>query len=191
MKKIFGFLKAVVLLIFLFVLGFLGFNLIMRFMVDHKHEEKTPAVIGMSFETARQVCQNNNLYLEEVSRISNDEYQKGRIISQEPHPGIMTKRFRTVKVVVSDGPEMVTIPFLANLSVHQARLNLENAGLMLGEKQYRYSEVVDKDRVISSNPLAEQDVPRGSSVDVIVSLGKIQAGGQRSSKYKELLEEMP
>lgn len=189
MKKIFGFLKAAFLLIFLFVLGFLLFNLTMRFLVDHKHEEKTPSVIGMSFETARQVCNNNNLYLEEVSRISNEEFAKGRVISQEPHPGIMTKRFRTVKVVVSDGPEMVTIPFLANLSVNQARLNLENAGLKLGEKQYRYSEVVAKDRLVSSNPLAEQEVPRGSTVDVIISLGKIQASDDRSNRYKDLLDE--
>lgn len=191
MKKIWGFIKAVILLMFLFVLGFVVFNLAMRMLVDHQHEEKTPAVIGMSFETARQICRNNNLYIEEVSRINNDEYAKGQIISQEPHPGIMTKRFRTVKVVVSDGPEMVTIPFLANLSIHQARLNLENAGLNIGEKQFRYSDLVEKNKVISSNPLAEQDVPRGSKVDVIVSLGKIQTSNQQSNRYKELLEDTP
>ncbi|MCF7919297.1 MAG: PASTA domain-containing protein [Candidatus Cloacimonetes bacterium] len=188
MKKLFGFIKAVLLIIILFFLGFLLFNFAMRLLVDHKHEEKTPDVTGMSFEVARQVCRNNNLYLEEIERVNNDEYAQGKIISQEPHPGILTKRFRTVKVVVSAGPELVKIPFLANLTVNQARLNLENAGLIMGEKQYRYSDVVEKDKLISSSPLAEEELPRGSKVDLIISLGKMQSNDNRYDKYKDLLE---
>ncbi|MCF7912749.1 MAG: PASTA domain-containing protein [Candidatus Cloacimonetes bacterium] len=189
MKKIAGFFKAVLLLILLFLIGFLSFNLFMKILVDHKHEEKTPSVVGMSFETARQVCRNNNLYLEEVKRLNNDDLPQGQIISQNPNPGIMTKRFRTVKVVVSDGPEMVVIPFLANLTVIQAKMKLQNAGLMLGEKNYRYSDEVQKDLVMLSNPLAGQPTPRGSKIDVIVSLGKIQGSDNKYDKYKDLLDE--
>ena len=189
MKKIFGFIRAALLLIVLFFLGFIVFNFAMRLLVDHRHEEKTPNVTGMSFETARQVCRNNNLYLEQIERVNSEEFAQGKIISQKPYPGILTKRFRTVKVVVSDGPELVNVPFLANLTVKQARLKLENAGLELGEKQFRYSDVVDKDRAINSTPLAEQEVPRGSKVDLIVSLGKMQGSDNRYDKYKDLLEE--
>jgi len=190
MKRIAGFFKAVLILILLFLIGFLSFNLVMKILVDHKHEEKTPNVTGMSFETGRQVCRNNNLYLEEVKRINSDEIPQGQIISQDPHPDIMTKRFRTVKVVVSDGPEMVSIPFLANLTVTQAKLKLQNAGLKLGEKNYRYSDEVEKDLVILSNPLAEQRIPRGSQIDVIISLGKIQGSDSKYDKYKDLLNDM-
>jgi eukaryotic-like serine/threonine-protein kinase len=189
MKKIAGFFKAVLLLILLFLIGFLSFNLIMKILVDHRHEEETPSVVGMSFETARQVCRNNSLYLEEIKRLNNDDLPQGQIISQNPNPGIMTKRFRTVKVVVSDGPEMVAIPFLANLTVTQAKMKLQNAGLKLGKKNYRYSEEVHKDLVILSNPLAEQRIPRGSQIDVIVSLGKIQGNDKKYDKYKDLLDE--
>ena len=190
MKKVLGFLKAVLVLIILFIIGFLSFNLFMKIMVDHKQEEKTPNVVGMSFETARQVCKKNNLYLEEIKRINNDDFPQGQIISQEPNPGIMTKRFRTVKVVVSDGPEMVSIPYLANLSVTQAKLTLENAGLKLGEKNYRYSDEVQKDLVVKSSPLAEERIPRGSSVDVIISLGQIQGSNNKYDKYKDLLDDL-
>lgn len=189
MKKIAGFIKAVLLLVVLFLIGFLSFNLFMKFLVDHKHEEKTPNVVGMSFETARQVCRKNNLYLKEIDRVNNDDYLQGRIISQSPHPEIMTKRFRTVEVVVSDGPEMVSIPYLADLTLMQAKLKLENAGLILGEKHYRYSEEVGKDKVVLSNPLAEDRIPRGSAVDVIVSLGKIAGSNSKYDKYKDLLDE--
>jgi len=189
MKKIFGFIKAALLLVVLFFLGFIVFNFAMRLLVNHRHEEKTPNVTGMSFEVARQVCGNNNLYLEQIESVNNEDIAQGKIISQEPHPGIMTKRFRTVKVVVSDGPELVNVPFLANLTVKQAKLKLENAGLAMGDKQYRYSDVVDKDRLINSTPLAEQEVPRGSKVDIIVSLGKMQGSDNRYDKYKDLLED--
>ena len=190
MKKIAGFLKAVVVLIVLFLLGFLSFNIIMKVLVDHRHEEETPDVVGMSYETARQVCSSSNLYLEEVSRLNNDDYPQGQIISQDPHPGILTKRFRTVEVVVSDGPEMVSVPYLANLSVTQAKLRLENAGLKMGEKYYRYSDEVEKDLVILSSPLAEERIPRGNKIDVIVSLGKIQGTENKYDKFKDMLDEL-
>jgi eukaryotic-like serine/threonine-protein kinase len=190
MKKVFGFIKAVFLLILLFLAGFIAFNLVMKIMVDHRQEEKTPDIVGMSFETARQVCRNNNLYLEEIKRINNDDLPQDRIISQEPHPGIMTKRFRTVKVVVSEGPEMVSIPYLANLSVMQAKLKLENAGLIIGERHYRYSDEVEKNLVTLSSPLADERIPKGNPVHVIVSLGKIQGGDNRYEKYKDLLDEL-
>jgi len=190
MKKIAGFFKAVLILILLFLIGFLSFNLVMKIFVDHRQEEKTPSVTGMSFETARQVCRNNNLYLEEVKRIISDDFPQGQIISQDPHPDIMTKRFRTVKVVVSDGPEMVAIPFLANLTVTQAKVKLQNAGLKLGKKNPRYSDEVDKDLVILSNPLAEQRIPRGSQIDIIISLGKFQGSDSKYDKYKDDLNDL-
>jgi serine/threonine-protein kinase len=190
MKKIFGFIKAVIILIVLFLVGFLAFNIFMKFAVDHRNEEKTPNVVGMSFETARQVCRNNNLYLEEISRINNNDFPLGQIISQDPHPGIMTKRYRTVEVVVSEGPEMVSIPYLAGLSALQAKLRLENAGLTLGKTHYRYSGDVEKDKVMLSNPLADERVPRGSSVDIIISLGKIEGSDSKYEKYKDLLDEL-
>ncbi len=190
MKKIAGFLKAVLILIVLFLVGFLSFNIIMKVLVDHRHEEETPNVVGMSYETARQVCSSSNLYLKEINRLSNDDYPQGQIISQDPHPGIMTKRFRTVEVVVSDGPEMVSIPYLANLPVNQAKLRLENAGLQIGEKYYRYSDEVEKDILILSSPLAEERIPKGSKVDVIISLGKIQGTDNKYDKFKDMLDEL-
>lgn len=189
MKIVFGFIKAVLLLAIFFVIGFVAFNVTMLLWVGHSNEEKTPEVIGMSFETARQVCKKNNLYLEQIDSVINDEFPKGRIVSQEPNPGIMTKRFRTVKVVVSQGPEMTEVPYLDNLSISQAKLKLENAGLILGEINPRYSDEVKKDKVIISNPLAGSKIPRNGTVDIEISLGKMQDVEAKKRKYEELLKE--
>jgi serine/threonine-protein kinase len=189
MNKIVGFFKAAGILIVIFIAGFIILNFMMLILVDHKREEMTPDVVGMGFEEAHQLCRDNNLYLEEVDKVGSNEYALGEIVSQEPHPGIMTKRFRTVKVVVSEGAEHIRIPFLANMTERQAKSKLGNAGLELGEKQYRYSDEVEKDLIISSSPMAEVDVSRGTKVDLIISLGKMQDTDNRYDKYKDLLEE--
>jgi beta-lactam-binding protein with PASTA domain len=41
-----------------------------------------------------------------------------------------------------------------------------------------------------SNPLADERVPRGSSVDIIISLGKIEGSDSKYEKYKDLLDEL-
>ncbi|MBT4333356.1 MAG: PASTA domain-containing protein, partial [Candidatus Cloacimonetes bacterium] len=113
--------------------------------------------------------------------------EKGKIISQKPNPGIMTKKYRTISVVLSNGPEMVRIPYLDNLSIVQAKLKLENAGLFIGEKVFRYSDEVAKGKVIYSQPLADELIPKKSEVEVIVSLGKYTTSSGDDNKWKDLL----
>ncbi|HCX73013.1 MAG TPA: hypothetical protein DHM37_04775 [Candidatus Cloacimonas sp.] len=93
-------------------------------------------------------------------------------------------------MVVSEGPEMVRIPFLENLTLSAAKLKLENVGLKLGEKKYRYSDEVEADKIIYSQPFADELIPRNSSVDVVVSLGKLPQVSDKREEYKSLLDQL-
>jgi len=93
-----------------------------------------------------------------------------------------------VEVVVSNGPEMVRIPFLYNLSAREAKLKLENAGLQIGEKIYRYSDEVDKNKVVYSQPVADELIAKRSPVDVIISLGSYTPSSSEN-KWKNLLDD--
>ncbi len=188
MKKIGSFLLACLLLILIFVAGFFLVNLIMKLVVGHGNEVKVPNLINLDYNVAQKICNENNLYLHEAEVVNNDEIEKGRIISQNPHPNIMTKRFRTVDVAVSNGPEMVRIPFLYNLSVVEAKLKLENAGLSLGNKIYRYSDDVQEGKVVYSQPVADELIAKRSPVDVIISLGKYSSSSSSGNKWKNLLQ---
>jgi len=82
---------------------------------------------------------------------------------------------------------MVRIPFLYNLNVIEAKLKLENAGLKLGEKIYRYSDDVEQGKVVYSQPVADELIAKRSGVDVIISLGKYSSNSSTNNKWRDLL----
>jgi len=187
--KIKAFLIAVLILIGLFAIGFFTINFVMKLSVGHRNEVLVPDLTRMNFDMAVKKCNDMKLYVETKETVNNDDVEKGHIISQDPHPGIDTKRYRTIDVVVSDGPEMVRVPFLENLSVSEAKLRLQNVGLALGKVNYRYHDIVEKDRLIYSQPNADALLARKSKVEVFVSLGKLANSGSSSDKWKNLLED--
>ncbi|MFC1898132.1 PASTA domain-containing protein [Candidatus Cloacimonadota bacterium] len=189
MQKVKSFLVAFFCLILIFVIGFILMNVVMKLIVGHGNEVLVPNLVNTDYNVAIKICEDHKLYLQQIEVINNDEYEKGRVISQNPHPNIKTKKFRTIEVVVSNGPEMVRIPFLYNLKALEAKLKLENAGLKLGKKIYRYSDDVEEGKVVYSQPVADELIAKRSPVDVIVSLGKYSSNSSSNSKWKNLLND--
>ncbi len=188
MRKIKAIIIASVIALLVFFLAFWGVNFTMRLMVGHGNEVEVPDLIDTNYEVARNKSQNMDLYIQQMEIVHSDEFAKGRIISQDPAPGIMTKKFRTIRVVVSNGPEMVRTPNLANRTISEARLVLENTGLKLGEVSHRYHDEVSEDRIIFSNPMADEMIPRRSSVDVVVSMGQYTTPSDRTDRWRNLLD---
>ena len=190
MKKIKGFLLSLLLITFAGLIGLIGINFGMKLYVGHRNEVKVPNLKGKNIDVAIMKCKSMDLYLQEMEYIHNDEVEKDKIISQEPHPDIMTKKFRTIKVTVSKGPEQVHIPYLDNLDLTEAKVKLENAGLQLGKKIFRYSNAVKKGKVMYSQPMADELIARKSTVDVIISLGKLPSTKTNMDKYKNMLDDL-
>jgi len=186
MTKMKSILIALGVLAGLFIIAFFGTDLIMKIIVGHGNEVQVPLLIGEDYEVARKTCTEMKLYMEQSELVHDENIDKGKIISQKPNSGIMTKKYRTVSVVLSNGPEMVRIPYLDNLSIVEAKLKLENAGLYLGEKVFRYSDEVIKENVIYSQPMADELIPKKSSVTIIVSLGKYTTSSGDDNKWKNL-----
>jgi len=180
-------LFTILILIGLFFIGFAGINILMKLAVGHGNDVEVPDLTGMNFNVAVKKCDMLKLYLEQEDNVHNDDFDKGQIISQKPHPKILTKKYRTIKVIVSEGPEMVRIPYLYNLTEIEARLMLESAGLLLGEKKYRYSDLVEKDKIIYSDPMADDLIAKKSKIAVAISLGKLE-NSSSSDKWRNLLE---
>ena len=189
MQKYKAILMAVGIMFVVFIVAFFGTDIVMKIIVGHRNEVIVPDLRDMDFVVARKKCKEHKLYLEQKELVHNDEIEKGKIISQNPNPDIMTKKHRTISVVVSNGPEMVRIPYLDNLRVVEAKLKLENAGLTIGEKIYRYSEEVVKGKVLYSQPMADELIPKRSAVNVVVSLGKYSTSSSSNDKWKNLLDD--
>ena len=109
---------------------------------------------------------------------SDEEYNAtvdaGNVISSEPSAGASVKPESRVNITVSLGPANVVLPdSLAGLTESSARDELEELGLRGGEITEETSAEVPEGRVITTNPQAGQTVPVGSSVDLVLSNGKV------------------
>lgn len=186
--KIKALLTAAGILLILFIAGFFGMNILMSIIVGTGNEVVVPDIVGMHFDVARKTCRDLNLYVQQIEIRHDDEIPQYRIISQSPEPYKTTKINRTVEVVVSQGPELVRIPYLDNITELEAKIRLENIGLRLGDVIYRYSNEVPKDRIIYSQPLADDYISRGSQVNIVVSLGELPDASQRRDRYRSILD---
>ncbi|MBT3168651.1 MAG: PASTA domain-containing protein [Candidatus Cloacimonetes bacterium] len=162
---------SLVAMLIIFIVAFFATNLVMKIVVGHKNVVEVPNLENVQFDVARKQCRKMKLFVRLEQKVYSDSIPRGYIVSQKPKSGLKTKKNRTIEVAASLGPEMVRIPFLENLTVLQAKLKLQNAGLRLGKETYRYSEDVKKDRIIYSKPMADKLISKKGRVEIIVSMG--------------------
>lgn len=89
-----------------------------------------------------------------------DDVAKGNVISQTPKDGTEFKN-ATITLVVSKGPDVVTVPNVVGMLKVQARAALEKAGLEVRSLNFPGA---GNYRVVRQTPGAGQKVKRGSSV---------------------------
>lgn len=109
-------------------------------------------------------------------QIASEEYSPGKahgtVLSQYPVAGTKVKPGRDIKFVVSLGQKQVVIPNMAGQSVRQAMLELESAGLKLGEIAWAVSDTIPEKVVVFSYPYAGSEIPLGSYVNLMVNHGR-------------------
>jgi serine/threonine-protein kinase len=91
-----------------------------------------------------------------------------RILRQDPAGGVTTRRQRSVRVWLSSGPRVVTIPQLAGETERTAQLRLQADGLaVVGLDEIRSNEY-PADAVVAQTPPAQS---RGTEVTLLVNRG--------------------
>ena len=132
-KKFYINLLAAILLIF--VLLWLTFRLIDKF-TRHNQTFLMPHIVGMSADEAMEKYDDDLHFI-----ITDSVYQKnvepGSIVQQDPLPDSKIKKGRNVYcIIVAKTPEKTIMPNLNNLSLRQAVVSLETAGLKVKEIVY-------------------------------------------------------
>jgi serine/threonine-protein kinase len=100
-----------------------------------------------------------------------DKVKKGFAIRTFPKEGASVTKGTRVRLLVSQGPEQVSVPDVTGLSRDSAESRLRAAHLT-AEVDEQDSEDVPEGDVISQSPTAGSDVPRNSTVTITVSTGK-------------------
>ena len=95
---------------------------------------------------------------------------RGIVITQVPRAGARLRRDSTVRLVVSRGPNRVTIPSVVGEPEAQARRALRRVGLRSKVERVN-DEVVPKGDVVRQDPGKDVVVSGGERVQLVVSLG--------------------
>ena len=127
-----------------------------------------PDIIGLTLSQAKVLLADKGLTPGETTyKISNEK--KDVILSTTPDAGsTVPKNFR-IDMVVSKGPQLVTVPRLINKDVETARILLQRRGLRLGSINYTTSAEYNFDVIITQHPLSGSRVKKGTSVSVTVN----------------------
>lgn len=106
------------------------------------------------------------------SRQSSKDVEKDYIISQYPEAGEEVRSNTVVKVVVSNGPNLVEVPDVVGLFEREATSKLTNEGFVVEQIIYEFNDEYQANKVYNQNPAAGIEVKEGTAITLYVSKGK-------------------
>jgi len=127
-----------------------------------------PNVVNQNVNTATNTIQGAGLS-EQTNNVANNA-ASGTVLSESPAAGTKVAQGSTVVLTVSSGPATVAVPDVTGISQDQAANELGQAGFTVSVVSEPSSQ--PQDQVISTNPAAGTQEPKGSTVVLYVSSGQ-------------------
>lgn len=146
-------------------------KILMPWYVRSDASQHVPNVVGIKAEDAYKDLERAGLSPHISDERFDQRYPKGTVILQNPPPESVVKPGRRVYLVVSSGEQLVEVPSIRGRSVRDARFTLERTGLSMGNISYELSDVYPENTVVAQGVPSGTEVPRGSSIHVVVSQG--------------------
>jgi beta-lactam-binding protein with PASTA domain len=127
-----------------------------------------PNLYGKSLLESNKLLTNKDLYL----KIEGEDYDStvpaGVVIRQDVPAGKKVKERRAIKVVISKGPRVKSVPEIVNKTLADAESLLLQKGLKVREIMV-HSDTVEKDKIVAQKPGPDEQA--SDTVTVLVSLG--------------------
>lgn len=130
-----------------------------------------PNLAGMARAKAQEAISAQKLTVGTVSREYSDTVSKGVVISSDPTAGTKLKRGASVDLVVSKGPQPISLPDVVGMREKEAEKTLTDLGLKVEKGEDVFSSTVPKKRVAVQQPAQGQSVFPGDTVTLQISKG--------------------
>lgn len=144
---------------------------IMPLVTRQGMQVKVPDVSGRTPAEAQEALSRLRLKFKVEEDRWSPGVPEGRIISQRPSPATGVKEGRTIYVTISRGDRPYTVPdLISGISMREARLRIEQAGLAVGQVSEVPSEA-HPGVVVGQRPDPGSEAERGAAVDLRVSRG--------------------
>ena len=131
-----------------------------------------PNVEGLSRDAATTAIMAAKLTVGTLTHQSSNTVATGNIISQEPASGSSVAQGSPVNLVISSGPQLVTVPNVEGLTQAAATKAITETKLMVGTITQQSSNTVATGNVISQDPASGSSVAQGSPVNLVISSGQ-------------------
>ncbi len=160
-------------------LGCLG--LVMLALLSGACEEppvpvNVPGVVGLGQAAAETAIINAGLTVGAVTSQYHATVPAGDVLSQNPAPDSTVLPGTAVDLVVSDGPEPVSVPDVIGMTQAAAETAITDANLTVGTVTEEYHATVPAGDVINQHPAFGCSVLPNTAVDIVVSEGPKPVG---------------
>ena len=132
-----------------------------------------PNFVGSNYQNIVSNAELASLYRFNVVYVIDTDTESGLVLGQNPDPGrsmMITPAGIQVELSVSTGMVFNPVPDVINMDYREAGNLLQQAGFLV-DIENAVSDTVPKDYVISTSPVAGEQLSSGSTVYVTVSTG--------------------
>ncbi|WP_127818427.1 Stk1 family PASTA domain-containing Ser/Thr kinase [Microbacterium sp. CPCC 204701] len=133
---------------------------------------EVPDVTGMTYDQANSVLAEHDLLAIRIDE-ENPDVAEGDVIRTDPVTGTSVDEEQEVRVYVSTGQEMSTVPALVGLTQDAATSALSSAELQLGTITQRNDPDLAAGTVLEVNQTEGSSVPAGTTVNLVVASGRV------------------
>ena len=131
---------------------------------------QVPDVLGQTRDQASLSLQQSGLTAN-FQEAPSDTVEIGHVISTAPAAGAMIEKGKSVTVVISTGPDSISVPNVVGDTISTATQTLQAAGFQVNS-QAQDNTGKDADIVVSTNPGAGASAKKGDTITVVYSSGK-------------------
>ncbi|HKS81739.1 MAG TPA: PASTA domain-containing protein [Candidatus Acidoferrales bacterium] len=161
--------RMALLLFILTSVAFLSAIIAIRFSIQGR-QVPMPDVVGKKASDAQLILRGRDLGMTVEDRIYN-ALPVDEVVRQSPPPNIRVKIGQYAHVVLSLGPQKVSIPPVEGSSVRMARIELLRGGMQVGEISSAYLSEWPADSVVQQDPREGTTDVTSPHENVLVSLG--------------------
>src|ERR1700694_6105496 len=127
-----------------------------------------PNVEGLTQDAATTAITAAKLTVGTVTQQTSNTVATGKVISQDPASGSSAAQGSPISLVISSGPQMVTVPNVEGLTQAAATTAITGAKLMVGTVTQQTSNTVTTGKVISQGPAGGSSVAQGSPAHLVI-----------------------
>lgn len=132
-----------------------------------------PDIRGFDVQNVEQILKDKHLKINERTTEKSDA-PKNQIIKQIPEAGTKVEKGSKIDIVLSTGPDetKVIVPNLIKLRQNLAISTIRDAGLIPGKISSEYSDIIPEGDVIYQSIEPSVEVEQGTTIDIVISIGK-------------------